>query len=66
MTNGADSRGVTMRISRKLRDIIHHVQRVQSVEQNRTLTVVEASDVVVEFLRKYPALRLPTQEDTQP
>jgi hypothetical protein len=52
MTDAAE-RGVTMRVSRRLRDIIQHLQRTESVKQNRSLTVVETTDLVATLLNSY-------------
>ena len=46
MTTSAESRGVTMRVSRVLRDFIQHIQRTEAVEHNRRVSVVEASETV--------------------
>lgn len=50
MTTSADSRGVTMRVSRNLRDIIHDQQRKLSVAFARSVTVVETCDVLAHTL----------------
>lgn len=46
-------RGIAMRVSEELRDIIHQYQRSESHKQNRSLTVVEASVVVATIARKH-------------